>query len=120
MRDEAAQAAAFINRETDGDVSSSAAGRRGKKELAACPTQSVDDEQHVDTVLPFIRGVKHPSSGCVAGKRWHTHGESSASGLTVARNDIKARSRLGTVIRVGLKGGFHWFSVPGSGGTPSD
>lgn len=68
IRDEADRAAAFINREIDGDVSSSAAGSRGKEEgkkkkkrkreergdLAGCPTQRIDDEQHVDTVAPFI------------------------------------------------------------------
>lgn len=57
---ETGRAAAFINREIDGDVSSSAAGsRRGKKrrsreELAGCPMHRIDDEQHVDTVSPFI------------------------------------------------------------------
>lgn len=61
LRDETGRAAAFINREIDGDVPSSAAGSRGgkkkKKErhLAGCPMQRIDDEQHVDTVAPFIR-----------------------------------------------------------------
>lgn len=69
MRDEADRAAAFINHEIDGDVSSSAAGSRGeekKKDLAGCPTQRIDDEQHVDTVAPFIHRtycVKNHYSG---------------------------------------------------------
>lgn len=45
-----------------GDVSSSAAGSRGgkkkkrerEKDLAGCPMQGIDGEQHVDTVTPFI------------------------------------------------------------------
>lgn len=45
MKDEAAWAAAFINRETGGDVSSSAAGRGRKKKLAAAHRY---DQQHVD------------------------------------------------------------------------
>lgn len=61
---ETGRAAAFINREIDGDVSSSAAGSAGrgkkreeaerKEELAGCPMHRIDDEQHVDTVSPFI------------------------------------------------------------------
>ncbi len=48
-----------------GDVSSSAAGsrererererERKKETLAGCPTQRIDDEQHVDRVSPFMR-----------------------------------------------------------------
>lgn len=50
--DKADRAAAFINREIDGDVSSSAAGSRGKKreregESWQC-ARRIDDEQHVD------------------------------------------------------------------------
>lgn len=45
MKDEAAWAAAFINRETGGDVSSSAAGRGREKKLAAAHRY---DQQHVD------------------------------------------------------------------------
>lgn len=85
MRDEADQAAAFINREIDGDVSSSAAGsreegREGKKRerarvrssesLAARPTQRIDDWQHVDYAAPFIHrtyGVKNHYSERVRG-----------------------------------------------------
>lgn len=46
-------------------------GKKKKKDLAVCPTQSIDDKQHVDTVLPFIHGVKNHYSGCVVGKQWH-------------------------------------------------
>lgn len=80
LEDRRDEAAAFINRETDGNVSSSAAGRRGnkkkkKKDLAGCPTQSIDDKQHVDTVLPFMRGVKTHYSGYLVGKQWHSHAD---------------------------------------------
>lgn len=50
MKDEAAWAAAFINRETGGDVSSSAAGRGRKKKLAAAHRY---DQQHVDKLAPI-------------------------------------------------------------------
>lgn len=59
---ETGRAAAFIDRETDGDVSSSAAassaGGDGRGEtgsvLAVCPLHRIDDEQHVDTVAPTM------------------------------------------------------------------
>lgn len=31
------------------------AAERVKKDLAGCRAQRIDDEQHVDTVVPFIR-----------------------------------------------------------------
>lgn len=68
------RAAAFIDRETDGDVPSSAAascagGRKEKgngdgRVLAQCPLHRMDDEQHVDTVSPFIPPAHKPQPRC--------------------------------------------------------
>lgn len=67
MKNEAAWAAAFINRETGGDVSSSAAGRGRKKKLAAAHRY---DQQHVDKLASIDTVSKSDADASSSSSSW--------------------------------------------------
>ena len=73
-----------------------AAEEKKKRHLAVCPTQRIDDEQHVDTVAPFIHrtyGVKnHLRGDAVVEERSHGTGR-------------QAQYRAGTGSEVAAQGG---------------
>lgn len=89
IRDEADRAAAFINREIDGDVSSSAAGSRGKEEgkkkkkrkrerreetwLAARRSVSMTSNMLIQSLHSYMCRKNHESGGMVR-ERGHGRG----------------------------------------------
>lgn len=101
MKDEADRAAAaFINRETDGDVSSSAAGSRGKKTwLAARCSVSMTSNMLIQS-FPFIRSTYSVTTSTLTlswGEQSRNSHTDLSQGVTFGSGAAKTRRVLGGI-----------------------